>query len=82
MQLKANADKSAPTTSTRAAPAQKKRRRSSTPTDDDFDMGGMSATHIDPTQPWLDEFNEYLQARETVSEGTSTIEWWGVSFLS
>ncbi|KAJ6550367.1 ribonuclease H-like domain-containing protein, partial [Mycena sp. CBHHK59/15] len=49
------------TTSTRAAPAQKKRRRSSTPTD----MGSMSATHIDPTRPWLDKFNEYLQARET-----------------
>ncbi|KAJ6623695.1 hypothetical protein B0H10DRAFT_777764 [Mycena sp. CBHHK59/15] len=71
-----------PTTSTRAAPAQKKHRRSSTPTDDDVDMGNTSATHIDPTRPWLDEFNEYLQASETMPEGTSTIEWWGVRFVT
>ncbi|KAJ7923871.1 ribonuclease H-like domain-containing protein [Mycena leptocephala] len=79
-QLQVNADKSAPTTSTRAAPAQKKRRRSSTPTDGDVDMSSTSATHIDPTRPWLDEFNEYLQGRETVPEGMSTIEWWGRNY--
>jgi hypothetical protein len=49
--------------------------------DDDFNMSNTSATHLDPTRPWLDEFNEYLQARETVPEGVSTVEWWGVSFF-
>ncbi|KAJ7730112.1 ribonuclease H-like domain-containing protein, partial [Mycena maculata] len=78
-QLQVNSDKSAPTTSTRAAPAQMKHRRCSTPTDD-VDMGSTSATHIDPTRPWLDEFNEYLQARETVPAGMSTIEWWGRNY--
>ncbi|KAJ6593319.1 ribonuclease H-like domain-containing protein, partial [Mycena capillaripes] len=64
-QHRANSEKSAPATSTRAALSQKKRRRPSTPMDDDVDMSSTSATHIDPTRPWLNEFNEYLQARET-----------------
>ncbi|KAF7346742.1 putative AC transposase [Mycena sanguinolenta] len=80
MQLQVNSEKPAPTTSTRAAPSQKKCRRASTPTDDDVDMSSTSATHIDPTRPWLDEFNEYLQARETVPEGMSTVEWWGRNY--
>ncbi|KAF8144961.1 ribonuclease H-like domain-containing protein, partial [Mycena galopus ATCC 62051] len=71
-QLQANCNKPAPTTLARTAPSQKKRRRASTPTDEDVDMSSTSATHIDPTRPWLDEFNEYLQARETVPEGMST----------
>jgi hypothetical protein len=49
--------------------------------DDNVDMSNTSVTHLDPTRPWLDEFNEYLQACKTVPEGMSTVEWWGVSFF-
>ncbi|KAJ7883647.1 hypothetical protein B0H14DRAFT_3432768 [Mycena olivaceomarginata] len=70
-QLQVNSKKPAPTTSIRAAASQKKCRRASTPMDDDVDMSNTSATHLDPIRPWLDEFNEYLQARETVPEGVS-----------
>ncbi|KAJ7771172.1 hypothetical protein B0H14DRAFT_2632470 [Mycena olivaceomarginata] len=37
----------------------------------------LSEAHLNPTKPWRDEFQGYLDARESVPEGMMTIEWWG-----
>lgn len=42
-------------------------------------MAELLANHIDPSKPWLDEFQGYLASREAVPAGMTTIEWWGVS---
>ncbi|KAJ7248959.1 hypothetical protein C8J57DRAFT_714227 [Mycena rebaudengoi] len=69
------------TSSAKSTTAQpnKKARRAVTPVDDDDGTSDLSASHIDPLQPWLDEYREYLAAQEGVPEGMTTIEWWGVS---
>ncbi|KAJ6589546.1 ribonuclease H-like domain-containing protein, partial [Mycena capillaripes] len=60
---------------------QPNRRRAVTPLDGDNDnMSDLSATHIDPLRPWLDEYQGYLAAREAVPEGMSTITWWGRNY--
>jgi hypothetical protein len=38
-----------------------------------------TAAHINPIKPWLDEYQQYLTAREVVPEGMDMIQWWGVS---
>jgi hypothetical protein len=48
--------------------------------DGDEDEPKLAEAHLDPTKPWRDEFQGYLDARESVPEGMTTIEWWGVCF--
>ncbi|KAJ7794391.1 hypothetical protein B0H14DRAFT_3557446 [Mycena olivaceomarginata] len=48
--------------------------------DGDEDEPKLAEAHLDPTKPWRDEFQSYLDARESVPEGMTTIEWWGVCF--
>lgn len=52
----------------------------------DDDIMGPSTSHRDPQKPWLDEFHDYLDSREVVPEGTTTVQFWGVrlstSYLS
>ena len=40
-----------------------------------------SDTVADPNWPGYQDFQVYLDAIEQVSEGWSTIKWWGVSLL-
>lgn len=44
----------------------------------DDDITGLSTSHRDPQKPWLDEFHDYLDSREVVPEGTTTVQFWGV----
>lgn len=37
-----------------------------------------SDTEIDPSRPWLAEFNSYFRTHEIVPEGMSIVTWWGV----
>ena len=32
----------------------------------------------DPSKPWLDEWNPYIQTHESVPEGMGIVCWWGV----
>jgi hypothetical protein len=59
-------------------PAASKFRRSIVLNDEDADMPGPGELHLDPSKPWLDEFNLYLNTLEVVPEGMDTIRWWGV----
>jgi hypothetical protein len=52
--------------------------RELTPDEDDDNDAHDLETHADPDQPWLDEFNRFLDCRESVAAGMTTIEWWGV----
>ncbi|KAJ7627174.1 ribonuclease H-like domain-containing protein [Roridomyces roridus] len=78
LQIQSAVALSAPSTSAQK-PLTNNRRRASTPPEDD-EMTGLSASHVDPDRPWLDEFNEYLQGREFVAQGVSAIEWWGRNY--
>jgi hypothetical protein len=54
--------------------------RELSPDIDECEDGGPSAIHhADPQRPWLEEFQEYMDSRETVPENMTTIQWWGVS---
>ncbi|KAJ7809562.1 ribonuclease H-like domain-containing protein, partial [Mycena olivaceomarginata] len=48
--------------------------------DGDEDEPKLAEAHLDPTKPWRDEFQSYLDARESVPEGMTTIEWWGHNY--
>ncbi|KAJ7816347.1 hypothetical protein B0H14DRAFT_3148649 [Mycena olivaceomarginata] len=48
--------------------------------DGDEDEPKLAEAHLDPTKPWRDEFQGYLDARESVPEGMTTIEWWGHNY--
>ena len=39
------------------------------------------STLVDPTKPWLKEFNQYLNATDELSDGQMIVQWWGVSIL-
>ncbi|KAJ7627444.1 ribonuclease H-like domain-containing protein [Roridomyces roridus] len=78
LQIQSAVALSAPSTSAQK-PLTNNRRHASTPPEDD-EMTGLSASHVDPDRPWLDEFNEYLQGREFVAQGVSAIEWWGRNY--
>jgi hypothetical protein len=79
--MHANTTAKSTTTAQKTKSTQPSRRRAVTPLDSDADadMSDLSATHIDPLRPWLDEYQGNLAAREAVPEGMSTIAWWGVS---
>jgi hypothetical protein len=48
--------------------------------DDDDDDDNFSTVHRDPSQPWLDEFEEYYDSRpEILPAKMSMVSWWGVS---
>jgi hypothetical protein len=36
----------------------------------------------DPRRPWLRDFHAYIDVLEQVSEGWTTVQWWGVRFPS
>ncbi|KAJ7787567.1 ribonuclease H-like domain-containing protein [Mycena olivaceomarginata] len=48
--------------------------------DGDEDEPKLAEAHLDPTKPWRDEFQGYLDTRESVPEGMTTIEWWGHNY--
>ena len=35
-------------------------------------------TAADPTKPWLNEWNTYIQTHEIIPEGMGIVRWWGV----
>jgi hypothetical protein len=45
-------------------------------TDSESDNGGNEA--VDPSRPWLDEWNTYFNTHEVVPEGMGIVRWWGV----
>jgi hypothetical protein len=57
------------------------RELESSDNDDSSDDVGPFATQVDPTKPWLKEFEEYLNTVE-LSDGQTVVQWWGVSALS
>jgi hypothetical protein len=46
--------------------------------DEDSDSECEAAAPIDPKEPWMREFNLYLNTTETVPKDMSIIQWWGV----
>ncbi|KAJ7900762.1 ribonuclease H-like domain-containing protein, partial [Mycena olivaceomarginata] len=48
--------------------------------DGDKDEPKLAEAHLDPTKPWRDEFQGYLDALESVPEGMTAIEWWGHNY--
>lgn len=54
--------------------AQKSRRHNS----DDTELELEAPTSADPNNPWLMEWNMYLQTHETVPKGMGIVRWWGV----
>jgi len=36
---------------------------------------------VDPQRPWYQQFHAYLDIKEQVPDGMSTISWWGVSMV-
>ena len=38
-----------------------------------------TSTLVDPTKPWLKEFNQYLNTTDELSDGQTIVHWWGVS---
>lgn len=45
-------------------------------TDSDSDDGANEM--VDPSNPWLDEWNTYFNVNEVVPEGMGVVQWWGV----
>ena len=45
-------------------------------TDSESDDGSNKA--VDPSRPWLDEWNMYFNTHEVVPEGMGIVRWWGV----
>lgn len=66
------------TTSAPKKGSQARRRRRDH--DNDSDSEGRVNDHpsSDPSKPWLEEWNLYLQTHEVVPEGLGIVEWWGV----
>ena len=56
-------------------------RTSGTQDDSDYDMSDNNDSG-DLTQPWLAEYQRYINTHDVVPEGTSLVEWWGVSLES
>ena len=38
-----------------------------------------TSTLVDPTKPWLKEFNQYLNTTDELSDSQMIVQWWGVS---
>jgi hypothetical protein len=56
------------------------RELESSDSDESSDNLGPS-TLVDPTKPWLKEFNQYLNAIDELSDGQTIVQWWGVSIF-
>ncbi|KAJ6609809.1 ribonuclease H-like domain-containing protein, partial [Mycena sp. CBHHK59/15] len=46
---------------------------------EDDETTNSTETHINALKPWLNEYQQYLMAREVVPEGMDTIQWQGVN---
>jgi hypothetical protein len=46
--------------------------------DSDYDMSDDDDSG-DSTNPWLAEYQRYITTHDVLLEGTSLVEWWGVS---
>jgi hypothetical protein len=49
--------------------------------DSDYDMSDDDDSG-DLTKPWLAEYQRYITTHDVLLEGTSLVEWWGVSLES
>ena len=47
--------------------------------DDEEETMGNVEPSDDPERPWLRDYQAYLDVREQIPEGWTTIKWWGVS---
>ncbi|KAJ7028991.1 hypothetical protein C8F04DRAFT_1188093 [Mycena alexandri] len=59
-------------------PSALRRTVSFTPDDPTEEVG---SNHADPSRPWRDEFQLYINMREAVPAGMSSIAWWGVRLI-
>ena len=46
--------------------------------DDTSEEEEVTVAASDPSKPWLEEWNLYIQTHETVPEGMGIVCWWGV----
>lgn len=74
--LKLHGESAAPSVAVKKPQATKLRR---SVVRQDESNNNSTEIHVDPLKPWLDEYQQYLTAREVVPEGMDTIQWWGVS---
>ena len=47
--------------------------------DDRDNLSIMSSTPPNPEKPWLKEFNDYLNTKDSLLDGQTIVQWWGVS---
>jgi len=60
----------------RTTPTKKGRRRNVDDTaSEDSDTGG---DLVDPTRPWIAEWNLYVNTNETIAKDMGIVQWWGV----
>jgi len=58
---------------------QKSSQRSRHNIDDTDSESEMEVDTVDPTKPYLHEWNTYLLTHEIIPEGMGLVRWWGVS---
>ena len=46
---------------------------------DSEDKDAISEGNSDLSKPWAAEFERYINTHESIGEGTSIVQWWGVS---
>ena len=44
----------------------------------DTDSEAEEENNVDPSKPWLAEFERYMGTHESILEDMSTVQWWGV----
>jgi hypothetical protein len=55
------------------------RELESSDNDDSSSDNSGPSTLVDPTKPWLKEFNQYLNTTDELSDSQMIVQWWGVS---
>lgn len=84
LQFKERYDKLNESNGSAPPPPRKKRktlgllREDDSDSDDSDNEDDISA---DPTQPWLAEFQRYLDTNDIMPEEMSVVEWWGVRII-
>jgi hypothetical protein len=44
----------------------------------DTDSEAEEETNLDPSKPWMAEFDRYMNTHESIPDDMSTVAWWGV----
>ncbi|KAF5365840.1 hypothetical protein D9757_012805 [Collybiopsis confluens] len=47
--------------------------------DEDDEDSGSSQPQSDPSKPWMNEFNKYLNEVEVILDNMSLVSWWGIN---